>query len=168
VKESELLDVFGCADERWDVLQEEVFEDVAVERGWVEPHGQAEKTGQCDGRPGERDDAQDAANVEVAQKMRLRGLQITPEDAGDEKAGEDEEDLDPGPSGGGEMSEEANQWVVRGESAAVVEDEDEGHGETTETVEGGFAVVWSGDGVWRGHLVERSESGGQSQLRDSL
>jgi len=93
--------------------------------------------------------AEGAANVEVAQAMALAGA--IPQAAGDEKAGECEEEHEADPAGLGQEAEDADGRSGGLEASSVVEDEDEQDGEAAEAVEGDVAAGFGrGGGDERG------------------
>ena len=129
----------------------------------------------------ERKNPQDATDVEVAQAVAL--TEGVPEAAGDEKAGEREEQDEADPAGLGEEADDADGGLGGLEASAVMEDEDHQDGEAAEAVEGAVAAGFGngrggssgivegriGDGFAEGcvggHFAQRSELGGLRQLR---
>ena len=103
-----------------------------LQKGDVEEDGLDfdEAAAVCDGDCGaegegdvvEREDAESAAGVEVAEAVGL--TDGVPKDASDEEAGENEEKRDAGPAGSGELAEETDDEVRGFEASTVVEDED--------------------------------------------
>src|ERR1700677_1058743 len=79
-----------------------------------------------------REDTQGSANVEVAPPMN-RVARI-PEDAGDEKTGEYEEERYPAPAGLNGEAEATEQKIARLSTSAIVQDADNQNGHSTDTV----------------------------------
>jgi len=152
----------GVAGEVGEVLQEEDEDQQRAELGEV---GSGKDRGDCDGEQGEdveREDAEGAAGVEVTQTVD--GMGHLPKAAGDEEAGESEEENDTAPAELGEVAGEALGGLGGLKASAVVEDEDEEDGEAAEAVECGVASGF-GDGVRvRGSGVGRRSGRGGGRI----
>jgi len=142
--------VLGCVGQFWEVLEKK---DVEVQTAsFSEVMARGEHGDRADGQGGvvERKNAEDAAGVEVAEAMSGVGIvDGVPEDAGDQKGGEHEEEFDADPSRGGKLAEETADEVGGLESAAVMEEVDEQDGDAAQTVQGQVMAAVGG------RLVER-------------
>jgi len=133
----------GVAGQVGEVLKEE---DEDQQRFKLQEVSSGEQAGDGGGQQGgdvEGKDAESAAGVEVTQAVQ--GAVGFPKAAGDEEAGEGEEENDAAPAELGKVAEEALGGVGGLETAAVVKDEDEEDGEAAEAVEGRVASSF-GDG----------------------
>ncbi len=135
----------GVAGEVWEVLQEEDEDQQRAKLGKV---GSGNDGADGDGEQGcdvEGKDAESAAGVEVTQAVD--GVVGFPEAAGDEEAGEGEEEDDAAPAELGEVAGETLGGLGGLEASTVVKDEDEQDGEAAEAVEGGVASGFGGKGA---------------------
>src|SRR4051812_38390960 len=83
----------------------------------------------------EREDAQGAAGVKIAKEMR-RSLGVE-EDSGDEKTGEDEEEVDADAAGAGDPFSDGADLGAGLAHGGEVEEEYEEDGEAAQAIEGG-------------------------------
>ncbi len=116
------------------VLEEERGDPDTAESG-VEAAGEGcSGEDEEQGKEVEGEDAEGAAGVEVASPVRF--AERVPEDAGDEEAGEREEERDAGPAGLEHMSAEADGGEVRPVAAGVVVEKHGEDGDAADAVEG--------------------------------
>ena len=128
------------------VLEEEGEDADAAERGLEGSREGGSGEEDKEGEEIEGKDAEGAAGVEVAGPVGF--AEGVPEDAGDEEAGEDEEEGDAGPAGFEDLGLEADEGVGRAVAAAVVEKNDGEDGEAANSIEGGdMLLVAGGEGV---------------------
>ena len=135
--------VEGVGGQVGEVLEEEDEDEERLELGDGGAGVERAGGGGGEGQDVEGKDAEGAADVEVAQAVAL--TDGVPQAAGDEEAGEGEEENDAEPAGLGDETDEADGGLGGLEAAAVVEDEDHEDGEAAEAVEGDVAAGF-GDG----------------------